>query len=552
MFEGFDDVAVPDQWDEITNRAAGPGGPAFEPGHGHRIAFLVAAAAAVVGLAGVLWVGLADGDDLATVNTPADTVPESTSPVTAVAATTAPPTTIEVAKPPATSSPPATSPMTTASGTSAPVTSASTVPPFECNEITGDPDRVYEDDPALAHFGPMGAAPTLDITVDTSAILEPYTDVTRVPGGTAILFQSQWPQTTSFAWSVIVVNDDGTLRWRRCGSDAPVYSVLGAAHSVIVSGQDQSLRLLDVSTGEDAGILDIPHELTGLGGGKGHLVFGKSQPRGADGTPLPGAPDDMLRVVDTSTMSIAEIPYPPDYYTGERYGDWIQLVEPPDNPNAWMLEQYGDQYPLVVALFVDGAWTTDPAAIRNVVPIAATSPYGTGGEWSGVDPLGETVWTVPDRVAFWTEGPEWHEDGDVDLLSVCRRYDALPDGGSVCVSPSLLGVDGQSGTILWELPGHRQIQAVGDGYALIGDESENFSDGSPPGAWLMIDTATGQSIEGQAWSYETFETDYYSMEQIDQWVRRDGAAVLAVNGPHLRVWFPATASTPTISVSLAT
>jgi len=28
MFERFDEVQVPDQWDEITNRAAGPGGPA--------------------------------------------------------------------------------------------------------------------------------------------------------------------------------------------------------------------------------------------------------------------------------------------------------------------------------------------------------------------------------------------------------------------------------------------------------------------------------------------------------------------------------------------
>ena len=84
------------------------------------------------------------------------------------------------------------------------------------------------------------------------------------------------------------------------------------------------------------------------------------------------------------------------------------------------------------------------------------------------------MWTIPDRVAFWTEGPEWREDGDIDLLSVCQRYEPIVDGGSMCVSPSLLGVDGESGTILWELPGHRQMQAVGDGYALIGDEHEQL------------------------------------------------------------------------------
>ena len=160
------------------------------------------------------------------------------------------------------------------------------------------------------------------------------------------------------------------------------------------------------------------------------------------------------------------------------------------------------------------------------------------------------MWTVPDRVAFWTEGPEWREDGDIDMLSVCQRYEPIADGGSMCVSPSLLGVDGESGTILWELPGHRQVQAVGDGYALIGDEHENFYDGTPPGAWLMIDTATGQSIEGQAWNYETFETDYYSMEQINKWVRGDGAVVLAVKDDHVRIWLPAGVSHGTISVSL--
>ena len=94
------------------------------------------------------------------------------------------------------------------------------------------------------------------------------------------------------------------------------------------------------------------------------------------------------------------------------------------------------------------------------------------------------------------------------------------------------------------------MQAVGDGYALIGDEHESIYDGTPPGAWLMIDTATGQPIEGQAWTYETFETNDYSLEQINKWVRRDGAVVLAVKDEHVRVWLPAGISHGTISVSL--
>jgi hypothetical protein len=431
------------------------------------------------------------------------------------------------------------------------------VPLFECNEITGDPDRVYEDDPLLAKFGPLGSAPALDITVDRSAVLEPYTNVIRVPGGTALLVQTHWPQEQ--AWSMTVVNDDGSIRWRRCGQST-VVGLLPASPAVLLGEQTSNVagvvyaawRELDSSSGNDTGVLDLPTDVQLLTTGSTRFaLFGKQQVFDTQGHPQPGPPDDMMRLIDRQTLAMTELPYPPAYYSGASYAS-MQIVETDEAPDGWFLKQFGDQYPAIDSVFVDGTWTTDPGRIRSLVPIAAFSPYGQGGLWTGLDPLGGTAWTVPDRVAFVTEGPEWHEAGDIDLLSACQRYDTTADGGWVCVSPSLLGVDGESGTILWELPGHRQVQAAADGYALIGDEHESLLDGSPPAAWLMIDTATGQPVDGQAWDYSTFETDYYSMEQINKWVRRDDGIVVAVKDDHVRIWMPVGVSNGTASVSLAT
>ena len=118
------------------------------------------------------------------------------------------------------------------------------------------------------------------------------------------------------------------------------------------------------------------------------------------------------------------------------------------------------------------------------------------------------------------------------------------------MSPGLIGVDGETGTILWELPGHRQIAAVGDGYAIIGDGTENVDNDTLAAGWVMIDTSTGVPVDGQSWpGYETFQMNY-SMEEDGQWVRRDGGVVIAVDGDHVRVWMPSATSTGTISVSL--
>ena len=554
MFERFDDVDVPDQWDEISARAAGPSGPAFEPG-GHRMAILVAAAAAVLGIAGVLWVGLGDSDDdLATVGTPADTIPETAPPATTAPPTTAPPTTIEVTQLPVTTAPVATVAETAPPETSAPPTTAPPETAFECTEIPGDPNARYDNDPALERFGPLGAAPVLDITTGWPERLNEGADVARVPGGTAIALQTHYDQQPG--WSLTVVNDDGTIRWRRCDYETEVRSMTAAGQTIVVAeavrqGPNVTWRTLNLATGADDGLLDVPSDAWILYSRQPtrFLAFGQLQPHNERSEPLPGAPDDVLRILDTATASMIQVPYPPEYYSGERHTDWIELAETTDAPNGWILKQFGEEYPLIASVFVDGAWTTDPAVIRSVVPIAAFAPMGGG--WRGFDPLGEIVWTIPDRAPIQEEGPVWSEDGNVDMLGVCDRYDPLPDSGFMCASPGFLGVDGQTGTILWELAGNRQIVIAGDGYAVLTDGTATQTEATfDTGAWLMIDTATGEPVEGQLWpNHETFRVGY-SMEEDGMWVSRRGGVVLAVNGDHIRVWFPAAVSTGTVSVSL--
>jgi hypothetical protein len=309
--------------------------------------------------------------------------------------------------------------------------------------------------------------------------------------------------------------------------------------------------MLDLSTGADAGTLELPTGMPGFPADSDRFrLFGAGQPHDEQGQLQPGAADAMLTVLDTETMATTEVPYPPDYYTGERYADWIQLVETADVGAGWILKQYSSEnYPIVSSVFVDGTWSEDPAVIRSVVPVTAFAAYGMGSEWRGLDPLGVPIWTVPDRVAFWAEGPWKFEDGILELLMVCDRYEPTDDGGSECLSPELLGVDSGSGATLWELPGHRQVAVVGDGYAIVTDDHDP-SNGIPQTTWNLIDTATGEPVEGQTWGYDTFETNPYSMEDEGMWIRRAGGVVVAVNGQHIRVWMPASVSNATITVSL--
>jgi hypothetical protein len=113
-------------------------------------------------------------------------------------------------------------------------------------------------------------------------------------------------------------------------------------------------------------------------------------------------------------------------------------------------------------------------------------------------------------------------------------------------------VDRSSGTVLWQLAGYRQFAVVGDGYAIIGDGTGNFDPNGVRPGWIMIDTSTGETLDGQVWpDYETFNMGG-SMEEDGMWVRREGGVVLAVNGDHIRVWMPADHSNGTINVSLPT
>lgn len=559
MFEGFDSVQPPDQWDEITTRAADPAGPAFEPGRGGRgRAILVGAVAAAVGVAGVLWIGLGDGDDFATVGTPADTVPEATSPTT-----TAPPTTVELPQPPMTSSRSEIVSVTTAPpATSETPTTPPVAPAFECNEsvITAAPDGVYEDDPALEHFGPLGAAPALDITTGWPGLLNENADVTRVSGGTAVVLHAGWSEP---GWSLTVINDDGSIRWRRCSLQTALGQVLPTAHALVVAETPDpaapyppptTWRLLDNATGADAGVLDIPADdyvllsFDDVTSAARFVLFGKTRQYDPAGVIVPLEVGETLRILDTETMALTALPYPLDFYSGARSGSWIQLDGSTVVSDGWILKEHGDEYPTVKAVFVDGAWSTDPGVVRSAVATAAFS--GDRG-WSGFDPFGNVVWTIPDKQVYITEGPEWREDGDLDLLSVCARYESTEDGGIQCVSPGLLGVEGETGTILWELAGHRQIAAVGDGYAIVDDGTLDPNAARPAGGWSMIDTETGLSVEGQVWpDFETFDMGG-SMEEDGMWVRRDGGVVIAVNGEHIRVWMPAGYSNGTIDVSLA-
>ena len=408
-------------------------------------------------------------------------------------------------------------------------------------------------------FGPLGARPSIDITLPLSRseysdqVLEPSAWTVTIPGGFLVRVTSS--SSGYFAGSMYAAVDlDGSVRWVRCFPDtshslyvAPVSTGPTSAYVQFsrdnedrsapptrrvdrISLADGSVTATMADVFADNGVsTDPPVDPEPLAASRTALLFGPPRDAAA-------GPTDRLIRFDLTTDAFTEIPYPPSAAVGQHF-----TLSPDDTVVA-----LGDSnLSAASAAYVDGAWTAAADVLATVFPSRADFSFDPGDPvLKGIDGAGRTLWTDPSIIAPPGEGFRSATSGDVSIVRGCTAFDQIQG----CVGAALWGVDPSNGEVLWHLDGIRNVAAVADGLALI---SEPISDSSAGAAWVMIDLHTGRQVDPtQRWADPTtFETQCCGGGEFVHVSVQDGI-VFAVNGDRIAVWYPASESVPTVTVTL--
>lgn len=517
--------------------------PRRRPGWtGWSVIGLSGAAAIVLAVALVVW---ARDSDSGTPAGPAVTV-GSTAPSTS--RTSPPPT-----PPPTTGAPtsaPATAP--TLAPTTIPAVAPQTNPPttgpgFQpaCSESvrTGSSTATL-DEPSLDTFGPLQAQPAITIDLPASvspeegAIDSPTVTPARIPGGLLLAIKSSTYGYFDGAM-LAAVDADGATRWVRCFSPT-ISEVLVAPASagpttalIHLSAFDGEFptaagwEVVSLADGSSRGPLDDRLAEQGFdpqtylagayplfAASDDTIVFGPN-----DGDVLDVSRDRLLWV-DLKTYAARETPMPDSLDGTQAFVSNLEFTD----DGILVLRSSTAGEPLISAVYLDGGWTTDPGA-----RLAASPPTVGFGDLSGdrgvrgIDAMGQVLWHEPSITAHNHEGFLTGVSDDVTVVSGCHA----PDDGR-CASPVLAGIRTADGEVLWQLDGGRGVGTLGDGYAIITEGS----------TWTMIDTDTGQPIDGQTFSDpEAFGAECCGGGDFHH-VRRSGGVVVAVNYRTVSIWYP--------------
>lgn len=507
--------------------------------------------AAVVAALGLVTAACADDADQ-TISTPSttDDSPSTTTPD--VASTTVAPTTIGT--PSTTTTEPEPTTTTTIELREVP---AWTV---ECAALAGDAETTHVFDPALAEFTTLGAAPALDLVIpEVVTSVGPYGSIasTRaIPGGVLIGVYppTGWPRADDRleSSSLTAVDDDGTIRWRRCFDELVTRTFMvalpeAAAETawVFSEASDEPLEVvgIDLATGDD---VPFTSDVTGLdvrGQGDRFAVLGAA---GSDTVVDAGS---RLLVVDLVDGSTEQVPYPSEAYGTDPYQFFsVYDVDPLDDEFVLTL---GSLYPGEVrSVLVDGAWTADREVMRSVLPQAITETFGEPFELRLLDGGGDIIWAAPDFHGISREGFRWAIAQDVVVAVRCAEWDAdglcpwVDDGPP---AEELVAYDVETGAELWTTPGARALVAVAGNTALATATAGEF--GLTTDGYVLLDLMTGEAVPGTTWPSGAFAEGCCGEDETVH-VSRFGGIVIATNGNHVRVWYPPELTTPTAAVDL--
>jgi hypothetical protein len=408
--------------------------------------------------------------------------------------------------------------------------------------------------------------PTLDLQVPIVVTsVGPYGSIAGksvIPGGVlvGVYPPNGWPTPNESlsSSSLVAVDDDGTVRWRRCFDDVESRTFVVAPAElepatawVLGSEWDEPLQILgvDLAAGGDVSFpLDVS-ALAWRGSGRRFMVLGERHEvtQISDG--------DLLTIVDVLDGATWEIPYPPTSIGRRADETWFTVhdVNPLDDEFVLV---HGHLPPNEVrSAYVDGSWTNDPDALRDVLPLTVTETFGEPFELRLLDGAGDLVWAVPDFHSVGREGFHWAVADDVVVAMRCAAWNAEGYCGWTDDAPpaeELVGFDIETGQELWTLPGYRSLPVIDGNVAIVSDPTGEV--GTWVDGYVLIDLLTGARVDNgseflDAWPSGSFVeeccggSDYVQVGQI-------GAIVIATNGAHIRIWYPPELTFQTVSVDL--
>lgn len=391
---------------------------------------------------------------------------------------------------------------------------------------------------------------------------DPGVSAARIPGGVLLAVGA-----SGFGYFdggiLAAVDADGSRRWIRCFDQSIFRPAVAPASSLptkvlvpfSMSQRDASpvadWRILSLDDGTVVGELRdllaaqgvdpaIPLGYFPIAQSPVAIVLGPSSETVIDTT------RDHLVRVNLETWNVDVIPFPDQADGVDLFRLRFQFADSGD------LVLMGDgllaQSRSVVAAYHGRRWTTAESTLLRT--------FGTRVDYEladsqlvAFDALGNEVWRNDTLTDPRLEGFRMATSGDVTIVSACIDQ---PDPGNCIDDRGLVGVETDTGKILWQLTGPRQVPAIGDGFALVSGPPGVAPDGTSQfGPWVMIDTSTGQMVDpSQQWSDpETFREGCCA-EGETVWVHQAGGVLTAVNGAHVAVWYPKSVALPTTDLTI--
>lgn len=434
-----------------------------------------------------------------------------------------------------------------------------------CVDRLGAAAATAEFDVQLGTFTTLGAMPTLDLrlpVVETSAGPAGSSAATvPIPGGVlvGVYPPSSW-QTGEMlgSSSLVAVDVDGTVRWRRCFDevDSRLFLVAPAELEpttawVVTSAWDEPLQVfgLDLATGAD---VPFPVDVSGLdqrGVGQRFMVLGE---RREVTEVVAGA---LLTIVDVVDGTTTEIPYPRTA-VGERADSvWFTVHDVDPTDDEFVLVHGYPSPGEVRSLYVDGSWTEDLDTYREVLPLTVTETFGEPFELRLRDGAGDLEWAVPDFRGVGREGFHSAVADDVVIAMRCTKWNAegyceWSDDGTP--TEELVGFDIETGRELWTLAGPRAVPILAGNQAIITHDDDG--DGVADDGYVLIDLRTGARVDTDSdfsgvWPVGAFAQECCGGDEFVH-VEQTGGIVIATDEDHVRVWYPPDLTFQTVSVDV--
>lgn len=398
-----------------------------------------------------------------------------------------------------------------------------------CTEVSNPVGTPVLDESALGTFGPLDAEPLLDIAMASNSLIA----AERIPGGILLTSSTADPRESGGVGpsQLTVIEDSGAVRWTRC-LDAIAYPLVapsadGPTAAVVHTWDPAGLQAFDLATGADVAMTDAATVTQAgwiqLASSERYMLFG---PEEAGVAATIGFV--LLDLVTLAVTSIPATPGPADPELIASYtvtDDGVVSLEP--------------QWQRSAAVYVDGAWQTDPSIIDASLPLVIGSDFEAESPiMVAFTPSGSVAWELPTLFDHHLEAFRSDIDGDVALVAGCTEVVEIN-----CVEGTfaVLGVDAATGAEIWRLPGLRGVRAIGDGYALINDaEDQSFDE-------VMIETATGATVDGQRWPSGEF---LIGCCDDPSFTDNDSGVVLTGDNTGVRLYVPLGTGLPTTTITI--